>query len=275
MIQADIKRLPQLTGGFALLMIIIKLFSKIPLPNIILLIVSIIFLFNIFNLFLFPRLKKKNINILLNYYFGFKLFEISWLTILIYFTGGISWIVPLFYSFIIVNIFWVFPKNKAVFLIGYCNLILIFLILLQYFKILPDFYLFSPEDKNLQNLSYVSLTIIAGVAVLIYLGYSSNIFYKLLQAKIINLKKTREKFEETKRNLEAEIRKRTRELLQEKKKLEIIVRERTKELETRRKIVQERVKELEKSHRLAVARELRMSELKEELENFKKLTKKS
>ncbi len=60
-----------------------------------------------------------------------------------------------------------------------------------------------------------------------------------------------------------------RELAQLKDTLEKKVMERTKELEDSKSVLQDRVNDLEKFHRLTVGRELKMSELKNEIRFLK------
>jgi C4-dicarboxylate-specific signal transduction histidine kinase len=70
------------------------------------------------------------------------------------------------------------------------------------------------------------------------------------------------KLEETKASLEIRIKGRTGELQELAQKLEQQIRERTKQL-------QEKLAELQKFNRLAVGRELKMIELKEEITKLK------
>ena len=81
--------------------------------------------------------------------------------------------------------------------------------------------------------------------------------------------------------LEEKIGQRTKELEEAKSILEVKVKSRTKELEELTKSLEEKVKkrtgelqsrieELEKFHKLTIGREVRMAELKEEIEEFKK-----
>ena len=86
---------------------------------------------------------------------------------------------------------------------------------------------------------------------------------------------------EYQKRLEEEVRERTKELEEAKGVLEIKVQARTRELrelaggleekvKKRTKELRERVEELERFHRLTVGREVRMVELKKEIEGLKK-----
>ncbi len=77
------------------------------------------------------------------------------------------------------------------------------------------------------------------------------------------LHKSNQELEKSKRLLENKVEERTKELNDLNKNLEKKVEERTKELRNR-------LEELEKFHKLTVGRELRMTELKKEIERLKK-----
>lgn len=77
------------------------------------------------------------------------------------------------------------------------------------------------------------------------------------------IKKRTEELEEAKSILEIKVAARTRELRELAKSLEEKVKERTKQL-------QEKIEELEKFQKLTIGRELKMVELKEEIERLKK-----
>ena len=98
---------------------------------------------------------------------------------------------------------------------------------------------------------------------------------------ITEIKKFREELEEKVKERTKELEKRTKELEETKVSLEIKVKARTKAIEEERtsleekvkertKELQERVDELERFHKLTVGRELKMVELKEEIEKLKK-----
>ena len=91
---------------------------------------------------------------------------------------------------------------------------------------------------------------------------------KNLQNHYLSLLDTQDEIEKARASLEGEVGKRTKELRDLAGSLDEQVRERTKEL-------QGKVEELERFHKLAVGRELRMVGLKEEIEEFKKQLEKS
>jgi hypothetical protein len=86
----------------------------------------------------------------------------------------------------------------------------------------------------------------------------------------LNLLDAQEEIDEMRKGLEIKVKARTRELEELTKTLEEKVKERTKELQEKTIELQKRVAELEEFHRLTVGRELKMIELKEEIERLKK-----
>ncbi len=82
------------------------------------------------------------------------------------------------------------------------------------------------------------------------------------EAEMVELKKTKKELEEAKSVLEIKVKERTGQLEELAKSLEAKVKERTREL-------QEKMTELERFNRLAVGREIKMVELKKELEEYR------
>lgn len=100
------------------------------------------------------------------------------------------------------------------------------------------------------------------------LGYLSKIFNQMMEnigKSQSNLKKTEKQLEQSNIELETKVKERTAELENLKNNLEKITVERTKELENK-------INELERFKELSVGRELKMIELKKEIERLKKIT---
>ncbi len=87
---------------------------------------------------------------------------------------------------------------------------------------------------------------------------------KKFNLMVQDLKNSREALEDEKKVLEIKVKARTRELEELNKILELKIQERTQELANR-------IEELESFHRLTVERELKMIELKKEIEKLKQL----
>jgi chromosome segregation ATPase len=99
------------------------------------------------------------------------------------------------------------------------------------------------------------------------------ICYPLIQRVRIfltELIKKRSELEEAKTILEIKVRARTKELEELVKSLDEKVKQRTQELEKSKEELYERIKELEKFHKITIGRELKMIELKQEIERLKK-----
>lgn len=270
-IQEDINQRFFMASFFLVLMLILRTTFKISLPDIVFLLVSFLVLSSPLIGFLVNRVQTKNPQTAVNYYFGYLLLDLFLITLIINFVGGITWIAPSLYLFYIITLFWLFPKFQAIFLVCWINFLFVLLVFGNYFGILPYFQVFSPEEGDPQNLPFVVTLTIVALAIIGFLGYSSDTFYRLLDKKIRELTGKRKELFQTKRFLEVEIEKRTKELQKERERIARETEERTRELEERRKAAEIKVKELEKSHQIAVARELKMTEIKENIANLKKL----
>ena len=271
-IRADIQRKFWMQGGFFLVAIFLKLVTKVILPIPLFLIVLFLSLINAGNYILFIKDKRKKAETVIDWYFLTVFLDIIALTVAIYYLGGIVWIGPFFYSLTIVNLFWLFPKNKAFFLIGACLLSLVTLISLQYLGAIPDFYAFpwDPWEENIvQSLPYVVVTAIGSLVVILILGFSNDLFRRTLERQITEISRAGKNLGRTKELLEIEVKNQTADLFQKKENLEKEIEERTKELEERKKNVQTRIKELERFHKVAVEREIKMIELKERISRLK------
>jgi len=257
-------------GGLFLSLIFERMILKVSFSAVLFFLTFLLFLLTFPAYWLFERSNIQNIKIVVDIYFFYLLFELIILTLVVYFAGGITWVAPALYLFYAITVFWFFPSGKAIFLVIYMSLLLIVLVSLQYFGILGQPRIFSIEEARIQNFPYFFSTTVIILAVLGYLGYSSNIFFRLLSRKIEKLRNAEGKLKKAKNFLEREAEQRTKELTQEKENLEDRVREKTAELEEEKRELELKVSDLEKVYRVAVDRELKIAELKKKIIDLKK-----
>lgn len=269
-IKADLDRKILLIGGFFIFLLFLKVGLKIAVPQELFLLIPLLLFGAFFLIFFFRKFRLKRPEMIIKFYFSYHIFEAIFLTVIIYYLGGVTWIAPYFYVFYIVNGFWIYPRNLALLMLIWCNLLFASLVTLQYFRIVPGLYIFQAKEQSLQDYLYVFLTTTGALIVLGFVGFFSNAFYTLLNNKIKELQEARRELEKIKKILEIEVQARTRKTAIEKEKLGEEVRVKTKELEEERKILEEKVQELEKLLERAVSRELKMIELKEKVAEFKK-----
>lgn len=270
-IKIDINQRFPIASSFLFLMLILRVALKISLPDILFFLISLLLLSSIPIDLLINRVKTKKPQTAVNYYFGYLFFDLFLLTLILHFLGGIAWIIPAIYLLYVMNLFWLFPKFQATFLVGWTVLLLILCAFGTYFRIFPYVDVFLPEEKNPQNFSFVLTSTIIALAIMSFLGYFSDTFYQFLDKKIRELRKKGKELILAKRLLEIEVGKRTRELQGGKEKVAKEIEEKTRELEEKKKIVEAQVKDLEKFHKMAVSRELKMTEIKEKIERLKEL----
>lgn len=261
-------RIPAIIA-FLLAALVLKVFFKVPFPNLLFALVSFMVISTVIYDFFIGQVKKLTASRIINGYFGYMLFDLIILTMIIYIIGGVTWIGFIFYGLYIYIGFLLFPRSYSLFYIFYCSFLYTLLVIIQYLEIFPPQTLFSLEERVPQNLYYVFSTWMAAIIFLWVLGFYGDTFYKILQGKIEELQKTRKTLEEERTSLGIRVRARTNELWQERENLEKTVKERTKELERERKELSQRVSELERFHKVAVGRELKMTELKRKIEQMK------
>lgn len=208
-----------------------------------------------------------------NVHFGYFTLELLIMTSIVHFTGGVEGIGILFYIFIILYAGIFLSRKRGVIIAFVAAFFYSTFIILEYFGAIPHRPL-SPTSFQESN-SVISYTIIAAITFL-FVTYTAGIFaaklrertkklfeaYGGLEEKTKELNESKEELEESKISLEIKVKARTKELEELAQSLEGRVEERTKE-------IQEKVKELEKFNKLAVGRELKMTELKKELKRLK------
>jgi len=260
-------RLPVI-AVFLFATLLLRVIFELQLPDIYFILVSFLAISTLVYDIIFRQIKDPKISHIVNGYLGYLLYDVTIMTMIIYIIGGITWIGFVFYGLYIYVGFLLFPRLYSIFFVFYCSFLYTLLVIVQYLGILPYQAIFSVEERVAQNLSYVFPTWVASMIFLWVLAYYSDSLYRFLQGKIEELQKTKRTLEEERESLEIRVRARTGELLEERESLEKKVQERTKELEKERKELSRRVVELEKFHKAAVGRELKMKEMKKEIERI-------
>jgi len=216
--------------------------------------------------FIFRILVKKQTSAtgINNLYLGYDLLvELTLITLIVYLAGGVEWIGVIFLFFPVVYASIVLPRKRALLVCAFTGTYYTILAVLSYFNIIP-FYSYWDLGVNLyQDSNYVITNILLATAAFYSIGIAANLFTDLFKKRTLELGKVKGELEEERATLEIKVRARTKELEFLTKELEGKVQQRTKKLE-------EKMGELEKFNKLAVGRELKMVELKEEVEKLKK-----
>lgn len=192
------------------------------------------------------------------------------ITIIINFLGVILYIT---YTFYIILAFMTLPRSRAIYLVTWIVLLYLGLILLQYFQIFQPLQLLPPEEMSPQNFTYVFTVSALYFITLLLLSVRCFDFYQVINRRINALQKVRLSLEEEKVSLEIKIQARKTELEEQKEGLARKVKERKKELERENRKLEERAQELVKFRKVVLDREIKMGELKKQLENLKSKTK--
>ncbi len=266
-------RFPAITA-FLFVTFILKVFFNVSSPNLLFFLISFMIISTITYDFLFRQIKEPKSSQIINGYFVYLLFDVIILSIVIYIVGGITWLGFIFYGLYIYTGFLLFPRSYSLFFIFYCSFLYTTLVIIQYLGIFPLQSSFSLEERIPQNFPYAFSTWIAAIIFFWLFGYYGDTFYKFLQEKIKALQKTKGILEEERASLEIRVSAKTKELWEEREGLEEKVKARTKELEGGRKELAKRIVELERFHKVAVGRELKMRALKKEIEKLEKALKK-
>jgi len=258
--------------SFGIVAGIVKFFFKVPFPFPALFIIFIWFLLYFFHEYQIN--KVKTLKGLYNVYFRYNVADLLFLTIIIHYLGGVEWIGVFFYTLTFVTAGLILPKKKTITLGFIASFFYFVLILLEYFGVLVHKPLFLLEPDLYRSPVYIGIQILVITVIFYFIVEATGTFSEMLKEKGKQLKKERERVmkayqeeEEARKVLEIKVRARTRELEELAEKREEIIEERTKEL-------QRKIKELEKFQKVAVGRELKMVEIKEEIKELKKELKK-
>ena len=258
-------RLRKITVGLALVMAVGFITGRMGPPNLHqnleIALILLIWLSSIFCLEFLIK-KQKTASGVTHLYFGHEILELFLMTWIVYNMGGAEGIGAIFYLFIIVYGNIVLSKTKGLILSTIASFFYLSLVFLEYSGFLP-FREFFPIEVSLYKDPVYLITTTPFILFAFYLiGLAASSFTDLLKKRTMELEKTKEALEEVKTILEVKVKARTHELEELAAKREEIVEEKTREL-------REKVEELERFHRLAVGRELKMMELKAEMEKLK------
>jgi hypothetical protein len=266
-IKKDIKDGQRMFTFFGSLTVLLKLFLKIPLSWAVPLIIFIWFSIYFFYLFLIKKIT--DLKTLYNFHFGYTIVDNLLLTTIIHYLGGIEWIGILFYILTILHMGLIQTKKRALLVSFGVFILYTSLVLLECSGIIPHRELFSPRPGFYQDKAYIITTLIAGaLGVFYFVADLSSSFSERLRKKRKETINAYKEAEEAKTVLEIKVRARTRELEELTKKLDEEVKEKTKALQLK-------IEELERFNKLVVARELKMVELKKEIEKLKEELEKS
>lgn len=259
-------------GSFLLLSLILKL-TSLEIPLIVLEIITLLFLTNLLCEYLRRKVWSKQTvgQASLGYFISQTVEVIALLIIISAFDavlfGGMGalmlYVVFCYLGFTRV----IYPRLIA----SFCGIGYIIVGLLEHFGI-TEYQDFYNSGVNLnQNRPLFIVTMSFALGFFIFLVLYGDVFSKKLRETIKNLRKKTEELtekeaelKETKQTLEIKVEARTRELKEIAQGLDEQVRLRTKEL-------QEKIEELEKFQKIAVGRELKMVELKKEIQGLKKI----
>jgi len=268
----DIRLSKLMLLAFALIAMISKIFLELPIS----LYVFVIMVFWFLSYLSYPYLlkRKKTASGLYGLYFKYIIVDLVFLTAIIHYLGALEWIGVLFYLVTITFAGTILPKKKGILLGSIATFLYSTLASLEYFQILPHRPLFVLRPGIYRDPTYILSQLLVVTAFFFFIAETSGTFSDRIKEKhrqlITERKRVTEAYsqaEEARKILEIRVEARTEELQNLAETQEQTIKKRTKEL-------QKKVEELERFQRLAVGRELKMVELKKQIENLRDESKK-
>ena len=253
-----------MTISFGLVFFILNLIGVYPSPSMLLIIIFSFSIPEFIGSFFLKRIK--NISKASALYFILQIIELIFILIIVHLAGA----TPFLGAFaIMVNFFvsyFVYAKRRH-YQIGFfivCVLFYVATILLEFFGVLKleDFFDTGINFQN--NFGMLKVAIIPLVLLMLLVFFIVDFFSKRLQESIKKLHQKEYELKQSKDFFKIKVKVRTKELRELNENLDEQVKNKTKELNGR-------VEELKKINKLMIGREIRMVELKKEIEALKKV----
>ncbi|MEA3357212.1 MAG: hypothetical protein U9Q67_02160 [Patescibacteria group bacterium] len=204
-----------------------------------------------------------------NLYLCSNSFDLLLLTLIMYFVGGTEWLSSTLYSITLILAGLVLPKKKTTILTYIAFLYYIIIILLEYSGLIQPRALFTSSEAE-RTLPFVITQILTAGVFFYFISESIGQSSEKLRESTRQLEKEQrkasmayKKAKEAEAVLDIKVKARTEELEELVQEGKTIIKQRTDELE-------KKVHDLEKFHKLAVGRELKMIELKKEIASLEK-----
>ncbi|MFH0792337.1 MAG: hypothetical protein V1905_03935 [bacterium] len=245
-----------------------KFLLKPDLPILIIYVIALWLLLSFVFWFLIKRQRK--INVVNTIHFVWFTLELVFMTLIIHWLGGVEWVGVIFYTLFCVYGIFLLPKNAGYALSFLSVVFYVSLVIAEYMRLI-DHHDFLNHDGLYLDGKYVLITLIFTVGLFHFLTFATGMFAKRLRERSQRLVEASALLEDAKNVLEVRVKARTEELEIVNQGLDEHVRLRTKELEENKTELQKKVDELEAIQKLMVGRELKMMELKKELDQFKKI----
>ncbi|OGZ18990.1 MAG: hypothetical protein A2175_01535 [Candidatus Nealsonbacteria bacterium RBG_13_42_11] len=251
-------------GGFTLFCVFQILIGLSAIPWEVVLIVFFLFILTAVSDFLIRKTKFKNtVTKLSNFHLIFQIIEVS----IIFEALHASAIIPISGNLIIIAYLFIcyFSYTRIIYawiMIGITIFGYLFTLTLEYLGIITYVDVYKIGANIAQNRGLFIINLAIGVPLVIIILFIADSFSKKLRVSLNQLTQKEKELQEAGTVLEVKVAARTEELKELSENLEEQVKERTKKL-------QEKMAELETFNKLAVGRELKMMELKNEIRELK------
>lgn len=190
--------------------------------------------------------KQRTISRVNNLSFGQFVFDLSMLTIVVYYLGASEWIAALFYIFTLIYGGFFVSRIRKILLTLLAFSLFSGVMILEYWGILPYQGLFPPSGQY-QDPYYVLTTLIAVGGLFSFVTLTVSIFSRSIKRKTQDLVEAYQKLEEIKSTLQIRVKARTKAIEEERASLEKRVKQRTQDLKESQKALLNILEDVEES----------------------------